>query len=298
VKVGNGLDRTMTARFPVVSVVVPTSAHWITDVSASSLLDRSWETSRDIVETIGAQEVQSTMHESSNGAINDLRLAEAWTNRSWLYVGLGIHAVTGRNVVASGQVFADTTDFSSFANSKTISYSGGAISGGVQVIHGHATVGLAYRKGGSMRARTNDTTFAEGDVPDHFGASVAYTGIRGTILAVRAAHDGWSSMSSMLASPSETAHDSWDLGAGAEVAGPRFANQALMLRAGFRTRTLPFEAMGRTVKEKSLSFGSGVNFGGGRMTADITGIRQFRDAGIPNVQERAWTLSLSLTARP
>jgi hypothetical protein len=72
----------------------------------------------------------------------------------------------------------------------------------------------------------------------------------------------------------------------------------LMLRTGFRTRTLPFEADSQTVHERSVSFGSGVAFARGRMSFDVTGVRQWRTSDIPSVQERAWTLSLSLTARP
>ena len=52
------------------------------------------------------------------------------------------------------------------------------------------------------------------------------------------------------------------------------------------------------VSEKSLSFGSGLSMGHGRVLADITGVRQWRYSDVPSVKERAWTLSFSLTARP
>jgi hypothetical protein len=72
----------------------------------------------------------------------------------------------------------------------------------------------------------------------------------------------------------------------------------MMLRGGMRSRTLPFEAAGKEVTERSASFGSGANFGGGRMSADFAILRQWRNADIPSVTERAWTFSVSLTARP
>ena len=161
-----------------------------------------------------------------------------------------------------------------------------------------AVFGLTYRKGGTLRERANDSSLSQGKVPDHFGVSAAYTGIRGTTFAARAAHDGWSTMASLLETPGQTVHDSWDLGGGAEVSGPHFASQTILLRAGVRTRTLPFEASSKMVTEKSLSFGSGLSMGRGRVLADITGVRQWRYSDVPSVKERAWTLSFSLTARP
>lgn len=295
-----GVDHTTTARYPVIFVGVPFGEQWVTSVSSSSLLDRSWETSRAIVELVGSDSVKTNLHESSNGAMNDIRLAEAWTNRSWLSIGVGIHGITGRDVVASGQDFPDTTShFASFSSNRTLSYRGTALSAGVLVTAGDQVVfGVTYRKGGMLRERENDSTLSQGNAPDHFGASVAFTGIRGTTFAARAAHDGWSSLASMLETPNQTVHDSWDYSGGAEVSGPHFANQALFLRAGVRTRTLPFEASSNMVTEKSLSFGSGLSMGRGRVSADLTGIRQWRYSALPSVTERAWTISFSLTARP
>jgi hypothetical protein len=294
----SGADHTTTQRYPVVFAGVPFGERWVTSVSSSTLLDRSWTTASTAIEPVGKDTVSTTFRESSNGAMNDLRLAEAWSNRSWLLVGVGIHAITGRNVTASGQDFTDTT-FSSFTTTRTISYSGSAISGGVQLIAaGQGVLGVTYRMGGMLRARIKDSLLAEGRVPNHFGVSAAYTGIQGSILAVRAAHDAWSSMSVMLTSPTEKAHDSWDLGAGAEVPGPHMGNQTLLLRAGVRSRTLPFEASGSAVSEKSASVGTGVSFAGGRMATDLAIVRQWRSSDLASVNERAWTFSFSLTARP
>lgn len=295
---GTGVDHTTTERYPVVFAGVPFGERWVTSVSSSTLLDRSWTTASSAVEPVGKDTVATTFKESSNGAMNDVRFAEAWTNRSWLYLGVGISGITGRNVTASGQDFSDTT-FSSFTTTRTISYSGSAISGGVQLVAaGYGVLGVGYRMGGMLRARIKDSLLAEGRVPSHFGVSAAFTGIPNSVFAVRAAHDGWSSMSGMLTSPTEKAHDSWDLGAGAEIPGPHMGNQTFMLRGGVRSRTLPFEAAGSEVTEKSASFGTGVSFAGGRMTTDLTAVRQWRSSDIASVKERAWTISFSLTARP
>ena len=292
-------EHTTTARYPVVYAGVPFGERWVTSVSSSTLLDRSWATSTSRFAPVGVDSEFTTFKESSNGAINDVRVAEAWSNRKWFYVGAGIHGITGRNVVTTGRQFADTSQFSSFSASRTISYSGTAVSIGAELIGGDkGAIGVDFRKGGRMRARINDSTLAQGNVPDHFGVSLSFTGIQGSTLAVRAAHDSWSSMNSLLETPGQQGHDSWDLSGGAEVAGPRYANQIILIRGGFRDRRLPFDAASKPVTERSLSLGSGLGFSGGRVQIDITGVRQWRTSDVPSVQERAWTLSLSLTARP
>lgn len=296
---GTAVDKTTTARYPVVFAGVPFGENWVTSASSSTLLDRSWSTSTQRYAPVGISDsVLTTFLESSNGAINDLRLAEAWTNRSWLSLGFGIHGISGRNVVSTGRQFPDSSQFSSFAASRTLSYSGSAMSAGAEIIAAQkAVLGVTYRRGGRLRARTSDTVIAQGNVPDHFGMSLAYIGLQGSTFALRAAHDGWSSMDPMIENAGH-AHDSWDLSGGAEVAGPRVSNQSILIRTGFRTRTLPFEAVAQQVHEKSVSLGSGVALSGGRVSIDITGVRQWRDTSLPSIRERAWTLSLSLTARP
>ena len=296
---GSVVERTTTARYPVIFAGVPFGERWVTSVSSSTLLDRSWSTSTSRFAPVGTDSVFTTFKESSSGAINDVRVAEAWSNRTWLYVGVGIHGITGRNVVSTGREFSDTTNFSSFAATRTVSYSGTALSAGAQFIAaGTGVIGVSYRRGGRIRARTNDSTLAQGNVPDHVGVSAAYSGISGSVFAVRAAHDKWSSLNSMIETPGQQGHDTWDLSGGAEVPGPRFGSQTILLRSGVRTRTLPFEAASTQVTERSLSLGSGLALGRGRMVIDITGVRQWRTSQLPSVQERAWTLSLSLTARP
>jgi hypothetical protein len=297
----DGTDRTTTARYPMVNIGVPFGTHWVFGVSAASLLDRTWQTTRTDTVDVGGDLVESTSDESSNGAINDLRVAAAWTNRDWLYIGAGVSAITGRNVLGTVEEFADSS-FNAFQSNRILSYSGTALSAGVQLTSRELStvVGVSYRMGNALKMSANDTTLARGKVPNRFGASVAFTGIEGTVLAARVARDEWSRMTPMLlnVASGEQAHDSWEIGGGAEVAGPRLLGQTFLLRAGGRSRTLPFEAAGKSVRERSASFGSGASFGGGRMSADLTLIRQWRNADLPSVKERAWTISLSLTARP
>jgi hypothetical protein len=296
-----GSNSTTTARYPLVNIGVPFGEHWVFGVSSSTLLDRTWQTSRDDTLTIGGDVVPTTTQELSQGAMNDLRLATTWTNRRNLYVGVGFSGITGRNVLNTIEQFKDSA-FNDFTSDRVLSYSGSALSAGVQFLSApmNTVFGLSYRMGNSLHVSTNDTTLARAKVPGHIGASVAFTGIQGTVLSLRLAQDQWSRMTPMLtnAASGEKAHDSFEFGAGAEVTGPRMLGQTFLLRGGMRSRTLPFEAAGKEVTENVASFGSGLNFGGGRMSADFAILRQWRNADLASVKERAWTFSLSLTARP
>jgi hypothetical protein len=296
-----GSNKTTTARYPLVSIGVPAGEHWVIGVSSSSLLDRTWQTSTTRTIDVGGDAVSTTIAEGSDGAINDLRVAAGWTNRRWLYLGLGVHGITGRNVLTTTQVFDDSA-FNVFSSDRVLSYTGSAISGGAQVFSASlkSVFGVSYRLGNAMKVLAADSTVTRGDVPSHLGASMAFTGIPGTVLSMRVAHDGWSSMTKMLSTTvaPQKAHDNLEIGAGAEFTGPRVLGQALMIRTGGRQRTLPFEAAGKEVTERTASLGSGANFGGGRMSVDLALLRQWRSADLPSVKERAWTFSLSLTARP
>ena len=296
-----GTDRTNMARYPLVNIGVPFGEHWVIGVSSSALLDRTWQTSRADTVTIGTDQIPITTDELSQGAMNDLRLATTWTNHRWLYIGLGVSAITGRNVLSTLETFQDSA-FNDFSSDRVLSYGGSAVSAGIQFLSApmKTVFGFDYRLGNSLHMRSNDTTLARGKVPSRFGASVAYTGLEGTVLSFRVAQDQWSKMTPMLvnAPAGEEAHDSFEVGVGVELTGPRLWGQTLMLRGGGRSRTLPFEAAGETVTERVASFGTGANFGGGRISTDLAILRQWRSADLPSITERAWTMSLSITARP
>jgi hypothetical protein len=294
-----GVDKTTTARYPVILVGVPFGEHWVTSVSSSSLLDRSWKTAQPITEIIGPDTVPTTLNESSDGAINDVRFAAAWTNRDWLSIGVGVHGITGRNVVTSGQDFGDSSHFSAFNTKRTLSYRGSALSAGIELTAGDKAVfGASFRKGSKMKERSNDSTLADATVPDHFGLSAAFIGLRNTTVAVRAGHDKWSSMTGLFEKPGQTVHDSWDIGGGVEAPGPHVFGQTLLLRGGYRDRTLPFEAESKMVTERTGSFGTGIALSGGRVLLDVAALHQWRTSDVPSITERAWTLSFSITARP
>jgi hypothetical protein len=299
VTTGSAVDKTTTARYPLFAAVIPVGSNWAVAVSSATLLDRTWTTTVDSNVVFGQDTVPSTFLYGSSGSINDLRLALAWSPRSYVRFGLGGHLISGSDRVFVGRTFINNAAFGNFADSSTLGFDGGAVSAGIELIAPKLAVASAsFRKGGNINASRNDTTLASARIPDRLGFSLAYIGAAGTEIAARTSLDKWSSLNGLSRGTSQ-AVDAWDTSIGADVAGPRLGSQPLMLRVGGRWRTLPY-TLGPTndkVKEQSFSAGFGTTFGGGRVVTDVTVIHARRDAGI-EVNERAWTLSIGLGIRP
>ena len=294
-----GQSQTSTvARYPLILGAVRLSSSVAASLSATTLLDRSFQTATHGSVIVGGTPIGSTNTFTSDGAIGDVRLALAWEPSSWLHLGVGAHAISGDNRLNSTQVFDDSTRYARLVDTSTVTYTGNAFSGGIELYAGRAAVFAAsYRRGGSLELKRGDTTKADARVPDRLALSAAFLGIRGTSIAVRTAHDSWSNMAG-LGSPGLVIHDSWDTSVGADVLGPHFAGRSLQLRAGGRWRTLPFGVGPTPVRERSLSIGAGTLIARGRAALDVAGIRATRDATGIDVQETAWTLSVGITVRP
>jgi hypothetical protein len=290
-----GDDRTTTARYPIVFGAIPIGQRWVVGVGASTLLDRSSATRSVATQIIGGDTVDVTTTFRVTGAVNDLRLAGAWSPTTWIRVGAGLHGFTGRNLVDLTESFSDSTTFSSFNLQRNLSFSGGAFSAGAQLFTKSVLGAVSWRHGGTMRIGSGDTTLASANVPDRFGASLAYIGIANSAIAVRTSHENWSALAG-LGSPGFQAVDSWDTSVGADVAGPRVVGRQVMLRAGFRSRTLPFQAGGNDVTERSVTAGAGTMWAAGHVITDVAVIRAMRSAGL-STSEKAWTISLGISIR-
>jgi len=291
-----GIDRTTTARYPVVFGAIPLKA-WVLSLGSSTFLDRTSTTIFPSTEPINNSErVETTNRERVDGAMDDIRLAGAWIPTTWLRLGIGIHGIVGHNLIATTQSFTDSSQFATFTEERLFGFTGFAASAGVQLVSKLFMGGVSYRQGGNIQMSSNDTVITKARVPNHFGASLAYTGITNSSIAVRLAHDNWSVLGP-LGGPGFNAIDGWDSSVGADMAGPHFLGRTVFLRGGFRYRTLPFQADSNTVTEKSFTAGFGTTFANQRALADVALIHAIRTANVP-VTERAWTISIGLSVRP
>jgi hypothetical protein len=299
VTTASGKATTTTARFPLVEGVLPMGQSWTLGLSASTFLDRSSETSLDRVQTVGDPGDTVTLTERNKvlGAINDVRLALAWSTSPVFRIGVGAHVFSGSNRVTFSQIFPDSAEFISSAQADRLSYAGFAASLGIEY-HPSRAIGFAIsgRKGGDLRAQSADTAIGHAPLPDHYSASVIFEGIPGVTISARAAHDNWSSLTP-LSSTGIQAFDGWDTGGGIEATGPRILQRIITMRVGARVRTLPFGLNGEKVTEKTIGAGFGAPLTRERASLDVAIQRASRSAG-SDIKERGFILSVGLRVSP
>lgn len=309
VTIGTERVTSSVSRFPLFVGALPLGSRWRVALSASTLLDRTFQTTVQDTQSVGGEDVISTVTERSEGSITDVRLAVAYALTRWLSVGLGGHALTGSDALQTTRLFEDTVRFARSTQRASIGFGGNAISAGaLAMVSGVGALGVSYRRGGSLNAYEGDDVVGSGRAPDHFGVSLLYLGIRGTTIGVRAARDEWSSLEGVAGTLN--IHEDWDIGVGADVTGPRFGGSAIDLRAGARWRTLPFSASGNPVSERTWSAGfllpMGRLFGSTRaVELNFGALRATRSsAGIPGpsgpiaVSEKSWIISTGFSVRP
>jgi hypothetical protein len=293
---GTASQSSSIVRFPVFMGALTFGPRWTAAASASSLLDRTWETTTRDTQYLGPDTLAGVVTQRSEGSLSDVRFATAYELRPWLRVGIGAHGIGGRVLLQTSRVFDDTAQFSADTQRTTVGFSGKALSAGVEGIwQGQMAIGVSYRRGGMIHEYFGDSVVATGSAPDHFGASVLYLGLRGTTLAARVAQDKWSRMTSL--SPSVHVHEGLDVGIGGETTGPKFGGSPFSLRAGVRFRTLPFSVDATPVKERSVSGGLAFPLAAGRVQFSLGAIRS-RRSGSGTLAENAWTMSTGITVRP
>ena len=298
VNAGSSTAKTTTARFPLVSGVLPMGQQWTFGLSSSTFLDRSYETSLDRRANIGAPADTFDLTERTRvlGAINDVRVAFAWARSPVFRLGFGGHVLVGSNRVTFSQLFPDSTIFLSSSQTSRISYAGFMGSVGAE-FHPSRVIGFSVsgRVGSDLRAETGDTLVGKAKIPTHYSASVIYEGVPGATFSARIAHDNWSSLSE-ISTGSISAFDGWDESFGAEASGPRFLQRIITVRGGARFRTLPFGFNGNKVSEKSLMFGLGAPLARDRASFDFA--LQHASRTSADIKERGIVLSFGLRVSP
>jgi hypothetical protein len=294
VEVGDASTRTTTARFPMIAGTMRAGERLALALSASTLLDRSWQATVDTTRVIDGVETGVRERYRSLGSIADVRLAASYALGRDLRAGIALHGITGEHRLDVSGEFGDSTELT--LQTDAVSYGGLAMSAGVEWrLSSVLAIAGSARKGGTIKARSDGEVLQSAHVPDRFGAGVRYAGIRGSILSARADWIGWSKLGDLASSAK--AFDTWDLGAGVDAAGPRFAARIVTVRGGLRWRTLPFGVGDTEVKELSASFGAGVPLARERAAFDLGVVHARRTAG-DLAKERSWILSFGLTVRP
>ena len=293
---GPTTDNTMTARFPIWMAGLQLGSRAMGTLTASTLLDRTWATNVRGGQILGSDSVGYTERVESSGAINDIRLGVAYSVRQNFSVGFGLHGFTGENRLSLRRQYDDSLRFGTLSRSLIISYLGTGFSGGATWrVHPKVAVAASVRSGGSLDVSIADTTIASGSMPNRFGAGVRFDGLPGASVAISVEHTQWSALDDMLQS-SLSATDTWEVGAGLEMTGPKFRSVPVLLYLGYRQRDLPFY-INEVAKERFYSGGAGVPLAGPRVVLDMAVQRATRGP-VDGVSENAWIFSLGFTVRP
>lgn len=292
---------TTTSRFPLTSASIPIGSRASAGLSVSTYLDRSSATTSTREARISDQDVTVFEAVRMLGAINDVRLAFGWGASRKLQIGAGAHVFTGQNRVFFSQTFPDSLKFTPVVQSTTLGFTGFGVSAGA-IVRPSPVLALALsgRKGGGLRAKVNDSTVSEANVPDRYSAGLSYEGITGASISAQVSRETWSAMNG-LGTDAATAADAWEGGFGIETAGPRIAERLIVFRAGTRYRTLPFQAAGSKVDELSFVGGVGAQFFRNRAAFDMAlqySTRSAEAAALSEARERSFILSFGLRVRP
>ena len=294
---GGSTDNTMTARFPIWMMGMQLGPRAMGTLTSSTLLDRTWATRIRGGQILGPDSVGYEERVESAGAINDVRLGLAYQIRRSFSVGIGVHGFTGENRMNLTRQFDDSLRYGTLNRNLTIGYLGNAFSAGA-TWRPHARLALAasMRSGGSLDVRIADTLVASGSMPNRFGAGVRFDGLPGASFAISVERTEWSSLGA-LSQTSLTANDTWEVGAGLEMTGPRFRTVPTLLYLGYRMRDLPFSVGGEVVPERFFSGGAGIPIAGPRVIFDLA-IQNAKRGPVLGVAETAWIVSMGFTVRP
>lgn len=293
-----GTAHTTTARFPNVGAVLPINRRLVLGVSASTFLDRTWETNTSRTQQF-TQDTNVTYNErrKSDGGIEDVRLAAGYTLTPSVRIGIAGHGYTGSTRVTASELFGDTLQYRNVTEVSNLSYGGTAISAGVEIdLLPKLNFAVSGRRGGHATLYVNDTAAVRGNIPDRYSGSISFEGLPGTLIAARYSRELWSRMASLSTSGASPV-DASDMSLGAESAGPRIGAFPLLLRVGVRRRDLPFPVGTATVRETSWGGGLGLPIAYDRVTFDVAVLRSSR-TGVAGVSEHAYNLSFGLRVRP
>lgn len=265
-------------------------------VGLTPMLDRSWRNIVIDTVTVGGIPLESELQRSSAGSMNDARLAIGYIVSPRLQFGASVHAITGQNRTTYVRRFADSSEVQGIGQENVFGYRGNAVSFGVvaEVIPDFV-ISASAKLGGDLTVERNGAELAAAKVPARAGIGVSYFGIRGVSAHLRAEQVRWSDAEGL----SETAtavFDATEIAAGIDALGPRLLGSNTQLRAGLRSRTLPFGVNGNKVDERGFAFGIGLPLARGRSQVDIGAQRLQRS--VAGARENSWLISLGFGIRP
>lgn len=299
-----GVSSSTAARFPIIGVQYPVRGIGTFSLSLSSVLDQTWNVSREELITLDGAATQARVTDDfvSEGGISTLRVGISRRLLPYLTVGATVGSYIGnvnRSLLRSFDSLEVETAVPPFEQRGEWGYSGAIASFGATAdIPGVARFSGAVALGGTLDAKPSDATNGEPfslSMPTEyrFGATALLSSE--LYLTGGLVYADWTDTSQGLLSSS--AGSALRVGGGIEWGGASILGKRSDLRLGYRRSDLPFFASGASGGTESvLSSGVSLNLfetGGATLArADLALERGNRESG--SVSEDFWRFSATV----
>ncbi len=287
-ELGSTTTSLRTTRFPLLGFAEPVFRRLTLSGSYSTYLDKSWNvTIRDSILLRGTMQPYAD-ELSSDGGVDDLRIAAGSRVSSHLALGAAVHLLSGSTRLAAIRRFdpvAADSVYQPVSQRDEVRYTGLGFSGSALIDFGPGLRLAAFaRSDNRLRAWVGDVLAAETDLPITLGGGIRIAPSPSVRLAASISRRGWAKA---VAGSFNTL--SWS--AGAELGGG-----PTPIRFGVRGGQLPFGPGTSAPTEVGVAAGTGRAFSAGRAVLDI-GIERLQRKG-GGLDERVWTFLVGLTVRP
>ena len=235
---------------------------------------------------------------SSQGGLNDFRIAGAYRIGPRWAVGGGFHILSGSNRLVSKRVFDDSTYLSSRQTSE-LSFAGVGVSLGVTGQLGpNLAVSAVARSDGHVNMDRDSTRVSTIDLPYTFGLGLRWRPAQTLNVAGQTLVRTWSAANSdLLALGGAGSQNTVEAAVGAEYTSDPKRPYRRPLRLGVRYATLPFSLLpGQQPREFGVSVGSGVRFAQQRAGVDLALEHVWRSESV--YSEKGFILSLGISVKP
>lgn len=286
-------------RFPHLMVAGPVNERLTAALSISGYTDRNFALgTADTIELRGVPVgVFDTL--TSRGGLTDLRLAGGWQPNRWLFLGAGVHAITGSNRIDNRRVFTDSSYATALERSE-LSYFGVGASVGAMVKAGtHFTFAGSFRSDGHLDVERDTTRIARTDLPTSWTVAARWEPSLSASWGVSYHQKNWAaSDDDIRAQGGIGAENAYQVSTGIELLkDPRNPGHK-PVRFGASYGTLPFPLRaGKQAHEFGLSAGTGIRFIAGRGGVDLSLQQLWRSDG-DGFTERATVVTIGFSLRP
>ncbi|MGD9522855.1 MAG: hypothetical protein AB7N73_01420 [Gemmatimonadales bacterium] len=294
-----GSGSTREQRFPMIAIAGPIPrSNFSVGVNYSTYANRDFLLVSEGTAAPRGEPIAVTDSVGSTGGLSDFQVALAYNLRDKVYLGVGVHLLTGSNRVFSNRAWADST-YLPTRQSAELTYLGTGVSAGV-VVRLSPTLAIAgmARYDGALDVERDSAATGSIDLPATLAGGVRWQPSPRVAFAGHVAARTWSRADDgIVALGGVAARNTIEVAAGLEWYRNLRRPEQLPLRVGIRRSELPFLLVqGSQPRELGVSIGTGLRFARGIGGLDLALERIRRTQG-DDYTESAWQFSLGVSLR-